>query len=63
MNNNEGRYLEGRFMNERVLYYEYPQVRSGGRSTIMKRNVVRKLSDHEKVVNGEVVQIEDQPDE
>ena len=53
--NNNGRYLEGRFMNERVLYYEYPQVRNDGRSTIMKRKVVRKLLDHEKVVNGEVI--------
>ena len=55
------RYREGKYLGSRTLFYEYEQVRPNGLPTILKRQVVRKLSDHEKVVNGEVVQIEDQP--
>lgn len=58
------RYREGKYLGYRTLFYEYEQIQPNGLPTILKRQVVRKLSDHEKVVNGELVVIEDQsPDE
>lgn len=53
------RYREGKLMGERILLYDYAQVQPNGLPTIIKRKVVRKLLDNEKVVNGEVITIED----
>lgn len=54
------RYREGKYLGSRTLFYEYEQVQPNGLPTIIKRKAIRKLLDNEKVVNGEVITIEDQ---
>ena len=61
MNNNEGKLISGKLMGKNTLFWQFPQVRHDG-STIIKRRAIRPLQDNEKVVNGKLVQIDDQPD-